>query len=249
MEDKLQKTGEIKTITDIVRHSKELPTIRQSDVLEVNEAVIRLILEVFEFYNESLSDIQTKLLVPIIREKVGGWALPDIDIFKKNCLTKKYKLKFRLTPDVFMDWINEYWHDRMEAFENLNLRAKKDIESQPISEKTVVKLKELGDKLKPKPMYEPKPDNEDTLFLKRVEAKLSQEFDKVKTVVQVGLKEIEVFKYLRSDGMEGFRDKREYISMRYRDICEVAAKGLDKEDKEFGEKFRFNISKMLGLQN
>ena len=144
---------EIKTLTDLVKHSNQLPTIRNSDKHEVEKSIVTLILEVFNFYNESPNDIQLKLMLPTLIEAMNRLTLPDIEIFKKNCLLGKYDLKFRLTPPVLIEWIKEYEFQRMEAFENANLKAKIEVERQPVSDKTLELLKELADKMKQTPIY------------------------------------------------------------------------------------------------
>ena len=132
MENKLSKIPEINTITDIVVKSAELPTIRNADQNEVNSAIMSTIIEVFNMYNETLNDIQAKLLFPTAKETLQGLTIPDILIFKNKCLKGEYSKKFRLTPDVFIDWIKEYKFERMEAFENFNLSRKKQIEAEPL---------------------------------------------------------------------------------------------------------------------
>ena len=144
---------EIKTLTELVKHSNQLPTIRNSDKKEVEKAIVTLILEVFNFYDTSPNDIQLKLMLPTLIEAMNRLTLPDIDIFKKNCLLGKYPLKFKLTGPVLIEWIKEYEFQRMEAFENANLKAKIEIERQPVSEKTLELLKELADKMKKTPIY------------------------------------------------------------------------------------------------
>lgn len=154
MENSLIITPEIKTLTDLVMYSKELPTIRVANEKEVNQAIGSLILEVFNFYNEIPNDVQLKLMIPVIKEAAKKLTLPDLLIFKNNCLQSKYDLKFRLTPNVIIEWLKEYQYERMEAFENNNLKVKTKIESEVPSIKTIEMLKELADKIKNKqPIY------------------------------------------------------------------------------------------------
>ena len=142
---------EINSLTEIVRLSRELPTVRNSDPNEVNKAILELVLDVFAFYNESPNDIQTPLILQQTKEHFLGLTLVDISVFKKHCLAGNYELKFRLTPNVFIDWIKEFKFERMEAFENLNLKAKIEIEKQPIDTKAIEMLKKLAETVKPKP--------------------------------------------------------------------------------------------------
>ena len=139
---------EITSLPAIVRNAKELPTLRNTDPNEVNKAIGQLILEVFNFYNETPNNIQLPLIVQTFKEQSKALTLPDIQLFKNNCLQGRYALKFRLTPNIFIDWLKEYQQERMEAFETYNLTAKKVRESEPISEATVKMLSSLGEKLK-----------------------------------------------------------------------------------------------------
>jgi len=149
----LQKP-EINSLTEIVRLSRELPTVRNSDPNEVNKAILELVLDVFAFYNESPNDIQTPLILQQTKEHFLGLTLADISVFKKHCLAGNYELKFRLTPNVFIDWIKEFKFQRMEEFANYNLKVKTKIESEVPSIKTIEMLKELADKIKNRqPIY------------------------------------------------------------------------------------------------
>lgn len=151
MENKLTTIPEIKSLTDIVRHSRELPTIRNANQDEVNKAILELLIEVFSFYNESLNDVQLKLTLPTVKEALQGLTIPDIHIFKKHCLQGEYPLRFRLIPNVLIEWIKQYKFDRGEAFASMSylshVETKKETE---YSEKTVELLKGLEKKVSEK---------------------------------------------------------------------------------------------------
>ena len=147
--NELIKLPEIKTLTELVKHSNQFPTIRNSDKHEVEKAIVTLILEVFNFYNESPNDIQLKLMLPTLIEAMNRLTLPDIDIFKKNCLLGKYPLKYRLTAPVLIEWVKEYEFQRMEAFANSNILRLREIKEQGISEKGIEVLTAIGKNLKP----------------------------------------------------------------------------------------------------
>lgn len=151
MNNELSKLPEIKSLTDIIRHSKQLPTLRNSDEKEVNSAILSLLIEVFTFYNETLNDVQLKLTLPTVKEALQGLTIPDIHIFKKHCLQGEYPLKFRLIPNVLIEWIKQYKFDRGEAFASMSylshVETKKETE---YSEKTVELLKGLEKKVSEK---------------------------------------------------------------------------------------------------
>jgi hypothetical protein len=176
----LQKVT-INSLTEIVKLSRELPTVRNSDPNEVNKAILGLVIEVFAFYNESPNNIQLPLILQQTKENVLGLTLADIDIFKKHCLNGNYTLKFRLTPNIFIDWLKEYQFERMEAFENLNFKAKIEIEKQPVSVKTTEMLKEISDKVKPQPIFSTdKPtESERDKFIKQQWAYFKFKFNEV----------------------------------------------------------------------
>lgn len=168
------------SLTEIVKYSKELPTVRNSDPNEVNKSILGLVIDVFAFYNENPNDIQLPLILQQTKENVLGLTLADIQLFKKYCLSGNYELKFRLTPNVFIDWIKEYKFDRMEAFEANNLKAKVQIEKEPISEKTVEMLKKLAETVKPK--VEPIYSTDESKYIKEAKKKqqaLELEFEKI----------------------------------------------------------------------
>lgn len=214
MENKVVTISEIKTLPDIVRQSKHIPTIRRSDPNEVNKVVLDLVISVFNFYNEIPNDIQLRLIIPTVKAVSMSLTIPDIEIFKNFCLQGKYEKRFRLTGDVFVDWIQQYKSERMLEFENYNLSAKKQIENEPISEKTVEILKEIADKTKSKveviyPVS--KQDSAEVIFSKKVESILSKKFSEIANEVvsgttwNVGISKIKI----------AWVDQRPYTEMEY----------------------------------
>lgn len=165
MKNELTKITEPKTLSEIVKVAPTLPTIgkliREGDK-EIEVLAFKTIIQIFEFYNEKLNESELTDYIrepnhpkPLILEQFLNQAKqitkPEILIFRDNCLSGKYPLKFRLTPNVFIDWLKEYQFQRMEAFENANLKAKIEVEKQPISEKATEMLKKIAETVKPKP--------------------------------------------------------------------------------------------------
>ena len=176
---------EPKTLTEIVKVAPTLPTIGKL-IREGNEDIkkvaMKAIIEIFEFYNEQLNPIQIPLILEQFLNQAKPLTPPEISIFRANCLNGSYPLKFRLTPNVFIDWLKEYQYDRMEAFENLNLKAKIETEKQPISEKTTEMLKELSDKIKPKPIFstdQPPTESDRDKFIKQQMSYFKFKFNEV----------------------------------------------------------------------
>ena len=144
------------SFSDIIKSDlRSIASLRRDglNIEPLTDYIELVISNVFGFYNEDLlPTVQKNLLEQVL--KLGYFMNgADIKLFEANCLAGYYELKFRLTAPVFLDWLKEYQFQRMEAFENLNLKAKIEIEKQPISEKTTEMLKELSDKIKPKPLF------------------------------------------------------------------------------------------------
>ncbi len=232
------KKPQISSLPDIVRQSKNIPTIRRSDQKEVNNVVLDLVISVFNFYNEIPNDIQLRLIIPTVKAVSMSLTIPDLQIFKNFCLKGKYEKKFRLTGDVFVDWIQQYKAERMLEFENYNLSAKKQIESEPISEKTVEILKEIADKTKSKvevvyPVS--KQDSAEVIFSKKVESILSKKFGEIATEAVSGT----IWNVGNSKIKIAWIDKRPYTEMEYiRLMMNKANQDLKNEplDQDFRDK-------------
>lgn len=141
---------EPKTLTEIVKVAPTLPTIRTIDSKELLQHIAKGIATVFEFYSVQLSDNQLKIFPSVFKEAAKQLTVPDIDVFNKHCLLGKYKTEYKpkLTPDVYLDWLKQYQYERMEAFADNNLKAKAQIEKQPIAGNTLEKLKDIASKLR-----------------------------------------------------------------------------------------------------
>lgn len=250
----LTKITEPKTLAEIVKVAPTLPTIgkliREGDK-EIEVLAFKTIIQIFEFYNEKLNESELTDYIrepnhpkPLILEQFLNQAKqitkPEILIFRDNCLEGKYPLKFRLTPNVFIDWLKEYQFQRMEAFENANLKAKIEAEKQPISEKTTEMLKKLAETVKPQPLYSTDviPESDYIKEAKKKEAILELEFEKVWK--EQGCKESEgnnPQRYVEVDGWFDVMDysigkvKKQFISGRpllKRDYVEFKFEELNK---------------------
>ena len=106
--NELTKITEPKTLTEIVKVAPTLPTIGKL-IREGNEDIkkvaMKAIIEIFEFYNEQLNPIQIPLILEQFLNQAKPLTPPEISIFRANCLNGSYPLKFRLTPNVFIDWL------------------------------------------------------------------------------------------------------------------------------------------------
>ena len=100
-----------------------------------------LINDVFTFYKESIGSSEGMSLRDIVIQKGYMLTHADLKIFKAKCLSGSYNLKFRLTPPVFVEWLEEYIFERGENYANENLKAKKIKESELPSENELKLIK------------------------------------------------------------------------------------------------------------
>lgn len=88
---------------------------------------------------------------------------PDLGLFKQKAIEGEYKNRvqiidgrefriqfFRLSPDVYLDWFQEYIFQRGEAFANESVKQKQEMENEPVSEKAIDLFKDLAKVFEPK---------------------------------------------------------------------------------------------------
>ena len=190
-----------------------------------------VISNVFGFYNEDLTPtVQKNLLEQVL--KLGYFMNgADIKLFEANCLAGYYELRFRLTAPVFLDWLKEYQFQRMEAFESSNLKAKIEIEKQPISEKTTEMLKKLAETVKPKPselLYSTDTSREEQQA-KELQKHLTKEFDYLWE--KQGKNEFDRGRGKYVFHKAGSQMLPDYLKVRFREIYEKLNEDYDKLDK------------------
>lgn len=225
---------EPKTLTEIVKVAPTLPTIGKL-IREGNEDIkkvaMKAIIEIFEFYNEQLNPIQIPLILEQFLNQAKPLTPPEISIFRANCLNGSYPLKFRLTPNVFIDWLKEYQFDRMTAFENSNLKAKIEIEKQPIDTKAIEMLKKLAETVKPKPselVYSTDTSREEQQA-KELQKHLTKEFDYLWE--KQGKNEFDRGRGKYVFHKQGSQMLPDYLKVRFREIYEKLNEDYYKLDK------------------
>ena len=170
---------------------------KENDLEPVATIISATTMDIFDHYRESysVSDIDN------IRESIMrfGYMLNGLDfgLFKTKAILGEYKNRvqiidgrefkvsfFKLTPDVYLDWFQEYIYQRGEAFANNSHTIHKSTvkESSEVSTEAAEKLKEIADKLKPhekgeleiKPMEESKEQKQAKELQKWIENEFEQ---------------------------------------------------------------------------
>ena len=139
--------------------------MRKDNDLEPVKTICRVTtMDIFDHYRETYSKEDIDNLTEYIMR--FGYMINGLDfgLFKTKAISGEYKNRvqiidgrsfdikfFRLSPDVYLDWFQEYIFQRGKVFENNSHLIHKKVESEPISEKTVEMLKKLAETVKPKP--------------------------------------------------------------------------------------------------
>ena len=135
---------------------------KENDLNQVRTIIHATTMDVFDYYRGSYSENDIIIMADQIMDI--GYSLNGLDfgLFKTNCIKGMYKNRvdyidgkpfkitfYRLTPDVFIDWLKVYIAERGEAFINENLKShvitKNNME---YSDKTISLLKEVSEKSK-----------------------------------------------------------------------------------------------------
>lgn len=151
----------------------------------------KYVLDLVDFYEVKISN---EVFDMLINEFLTlGYMLngADLEIFLANCKSGKYKNRvdiiegrefavkfFKLTPDVLIDWLKIYIHERSEAFATTQIKPKKPVMLAP---KEVELLKAFADtnlKKFPKPELKEVEENKTDYFdpAKKLQAFLEAEF-------------------------------------------------------------------------
>lgn len=222
---KLESEGLVpKSFDELVKVAPSQKTIgalvRENDLLILHGVMSVVIYDVFHFYNESLSDIQINLLMQAFKDAAKKITLPDVFLFKQECLSGRYPKKFRLTPDIFVDWIKQYIYDRGEAFASVNTYIHKNVHStNEVSPKTVEFLNEMAEKVK---KVEQKTENKEhendnfTTKTKELQKWISLEFDNKSIQEEDEFGMPKGVPYMKFEGRS--ETKTSYIKLRYESI-------------------------------
>jgi hypothetical protein len=196
----------------LIQANKELATIvsMRNDLDVVKAELGVLINDVFTFYKESIGSSEGMSLRDIVIQKGYMLTHADLKIFKAKCLSGSYNLKFRLTPPVFVEWLEEYIFERGENYANENLKAKKIKESELPSENELKLIKLFAEtKTIPK---EIEPSEEDE-YNKRLRIEFNAIFSDFKQLLSVQGRDTSNGKqFVNLEGKE--MDINEYLKFR-----------------------------------
>lgn len=184
----------------------------------------KYVLDLVDFYEVKISN---EVFDMLINEFLTlGYMLngADLELFLANCKSGKYKNRvdiiegkefavkfFKLTPDVLIDWLKIYIHERSEAFATTQIKPK----SKEVSDTELKLVKILADVVKTK---DPEPEPQNNYFepAKKLQAFLEAEFKTNELIERSGeWKEIPyaMFGELRLT-------KQEYIAARFNQLYE-----------------------------
>ena len=114
---------------------------------EIYESILHnTIIDIAVFYNEQYNETQVKLLIDELFSQMFYLTDADFQCFKAKCISGYYPLKFRLTPNVIIEWVKMYLDERMEAYVDLN---RKTVDNN-YSEGALEILKSFADKVNDK---------------------------------------------------------------------------------------------------
>jgi len=147
------------------------------------------IIDLFEYYGESLTPLSFNTIIADFEKKGYMFTGADLDLFFDNCQSGKYKNRveiidgkdfsikfFRLTPNVFIEWLLIYIDERCATFEAMQTKH-----NLSVTAKEVELLKAFADanlKKFPKPELIEKPDPKPEYFdlAKELQKHIEKEF-------------------------------------------------------------------------
>lgn len=186
----------------------------------------KTIAEVFEFYREAYTNEELQLMIESSLRL--GYMLNglDLELFKNKCISGEYKNRvqvidgrrfdikfFRLSPDVFLDWFQEYIFQRGEAFVTANGNTKQS--ENETSDKHIEILKVFADKATEREhKSEPLPENKYQKQAKELQKWIQDEF--------IQLWRSQNKPIMGNYEMVGYNEKpylyEEYLQLRYEEI-------------------------------
>ena len=148
------KFSDIRFTTSLIQYKKDG---KEKDLQVV---LSKIILDIFNFYNEAISDEQVILIANQIIEKGYYTNLSDLQLFKNMAIAGDFKNRtewkdgerfnikyFRLSPDVLIDWFNYYLYMRGENLAIISEKTHTKQKNQPFTKKGLDKLQEILQKL------------------------------------------------------------------------------------------------------
>lgn len=245
----------LNTIREIVLNKDSLKSIavmrKENNLFEVKVLVTQTITEVFKWYKETYTPEEIEFLAESsmrIGYMLNG---EDFNVFKQKAQSGEYKNRvqiidgrefkvsfFKLTPDVYLDWFQEYIYQRGEAFANNSHQTHKSTvkESSEVSPEAAEKLKEIADRLKPNETEKSKPmeESKEQKQAKELQSWLDNEFG-VKWKEQGSQTTNEEYPKPFIEHKGYFVLKFEYIKARFEEIHKDLSKKYESVNIEFNE--------------
>jgi hypothetical protein len=237
--NELIKLPEIKTLTELVKHSNQLPTIRKQLGLEGFESRLERVLQDFVtqiFLMNAVEPVGMKLIVSELKKAFIGLTLADIDLCRENILKNKYYDKYnpKMTPIVLMRMVDDYKHERMEVAETT--KQFKPIEEDKIlpPKEALLHIGKILEVVKPKTEMELKPIEESAEMkqAKRLQKWIEDKFNSIcKTHTFENGSTIKVAKH------KGYNLLlKDYIAVKYSEIHEQTKSNFEAIEKIINEK-------------
>lgn len=162
------------SVIKAVELSKGLTPLLRQNYPALIDTIKLMVLDIVTFYREPYTDEDLKVISELMYQNMRHCTMADLATFKNQCLSGHYPLKFRLTPNVFIDWIKEYVFERNETFATQN--QVKPVEQY--SDKTIGFLKVFANKIKIKePETKPDPETDYQIELRKLSNELIKEFN------------------------------------------------------------------------
>lgn len=214
----------------------------------------KIILDIFTFYNEAISDEQVIILANQIIEKGYYTNLSDLQLFKHLAISGEFKNRtewkegekfnikfFKLTPDVFIDWFNYYLYLRAENLTIIQNKAHPQVKNQPLTKRGLEVVQEILNKLTDKKKEITVQDEKPTInksFLS-LEKHILSEFDDNKKVNEF---DQEYISYKNKN-----LTRSEYLRNRYEDVVSKWAKEYHNQEP-YQEYIQNNIKNFIKNQ-
>lgn len=208
--------------------------------------IVMVICEVFQFYGEPINQENLLLLMEQVIKIGYIMTGADLLLFKTNCISGLYSLKFKLTPPIFLEWLKIYLSDRSEEFLNYNLKLREVKKETEISEKGKEVITELLTVLiTPKQIKEVQPEKPEITQSKRLQKRIEAEFE-TGHLIEHGVNQI---KYIAYEGKNLLKD--EFIAARYENLFEKWTGEFGQSESGIGytEFLSNEIEKYLNTEN
>lgn len=240
------KFSDIRFTTSLIQYKKD------GKEKDLQLLLSKIILDIFNFYNEAVTDEQILIIANTIIEKGYYTNLTDLQLFKHLAIAGEFKNRtewkegekfnikfFKLTPDVCIDWFNYYLYKRGENLSILSEKEHTRKKNQPFGKKGLEKLKGILEKLTEKKttittMQEKKPTINDSF--RALEKHILAQFDANKKINEFD-QEYNVYKNKNLT-------RTEYLRTIYEDVVARWAKEYHNQEP-YQDYIQNNIKKFI----